>query len=90
MEATTSANAQRPNHSVRSSRPIRITDGDEHEFIEAVAEYKRRSGRLFPTCSELLEVIQSLGYAKRIWKPVESWPEAFDPPSIVSVDEPIR
>ncbi len=28
--------------------------------------YKRRSGRMFPTCSEVLEVIRSLGYAKQV------------------------
>jgi hypothetical protein len=26
--------------------------------------YKRSSGRMFPTCSEILEVIKSLGYAQ--------------------------
>lgn len=37
---------------------------DEVEFMNALDEYKRRSGRMFPTCSEVLEVIRSLGYAK--------------------------
>ena len=37
---------------------------DEIEFMNALEIYKRRSGRMFPTCSEVLEVIQSLGYAK--------------------------
>jgi hypothetical protein len=36
----------------------------EVEFMNALDEYKRRSGRMFPTCSEVLEVIRSLGYAK--------------------------
>ena len=36
----------------------------ELEFMAAMQEYKRRSGRAFPTWSEVLEVIQSLGYAK--------------------------
>ena len=27
-------------------------------------EYKRTSGRMFPTCSEVLEVIRGLGYVK--------------------------
>ena len=37
---------------------------DEVEFMNALDEYKRRNGRMFPTCSEILEVIRSLGYAK--------------------------
>lgn len=37
---------------------------DEIEFMRAMDEYKRRSGRMFPTCSEILEVIRSLGYTK--------------------------
>jgi hypothetical protein len=39
---------------------------DEIEFMSAMDEYKRRSGRMFPTCSEVLEVVKSLGYAKPI------------------------
>ena len=38
---------------------------DEIEFMGALDEYKRRSGRMFPTCSEVLEVIRGLGYEKR-------------------------
>jgi hypothetical protein len=37
---------------------------DEIEFMGAMDEYKRRNGRMFPTCSEVLEVVKSLGYAK--------------------------
>lgn len=37
---------------------------EEVEFMRALDEYKRKSGRMFPTCSELLEVVKSLGYAK--------------------------
>jgi hypothetical protein len=36
----------------------------EVEFMNALDDYKRNSGRMFPTCSEVLEVIQSLGYVK--------------------------
>jgi hypothetical protein len=39
------------------------TDG-EVEFMNAIDEYKRKSGRMFPTCSEVLEVVRSLGYVK--------------------------
>ena len=37
---------------------------DELEFMRALDEYKRNSRRMFPTCSEVLEVIRSLGYVK--------------------------
>ena len=37
---------------------------DEVEFMHALDRYKCASGRMFPTCSEVLEVIRSLGYAK--------------------------
>jgi hypothetical protein len=38
---------------------------DELEFMTALDQYKRRSGRMFPTCSEVLEVLRGLGYVKR-------------------------
>ena len=37
---------------------------EEIEFMSAMDDYKRTSGRMFPTCSEVLEVIQKLGYEK--------------------------
>jgi hypothetical protein len=37
---------------------------DEIEFMNAMDEYKRISGRMFPTCSEVLEVVRKLGYEK--------------------------
>lgn len=37
---------------------------EEIEFMSALDEYKRTSGRMFPTCSEILEVIRDLGYQK--------------------------
>ena len=30
----------------------------------AMSEYKQKSGRMFPTWSEVLEVLRSLGYEK--------------------------
>jgi hypothetical protein len=38
---------------------------DEVEFMNALDAYKRQSGRMFPTCSEILEVIRGLGYTKQ-------------------------
>ena len=37
---------------------------DEVEFMQALERYKRTSGRMFPTCSEVLEVVRSLGYVR--------------------------
>ena len=39
-------------------------NNDEIEFMRAMDDYKRAAGRMFPTCSEVLEVIRSLGYFK--------------------------
>ena len=36
----------------------------EIEFMQAMDEYKRASGRMFPTCSEILEVLSNMGYRK--------------------------
>ena len=36
----------------------------ELEFMKAMDRYKRESGRAFPTWSEVLEVLRSLGYRK--------------------------
>lgn len=37
-------------------------NASEIEFMQAMDDYKRASGRMFPTCSEILEVIIHLGY----------------------------
>jgi hypothetical protein len=34
------------------------------EFMQAIQVYKQKSGRMFPTWSEVLEVLRSLGYQK--------------------------
>jgi hypothetical protein len=36
----------------------------EMEFMQAMQDYKYKSGRMFPTWSEVLEVLKSLGYEK--------------------------
>jgi hypothetical protein len=62
------------------ARPCLVTPEDEIEFRRAMEDYKCQSGRQFPTWSEILEVLQGLGYAKRIWRPIEqdasSWPDS--------------
>jgi hypothetical protein len=37
---------------------------EEVEFMQALDQYKRDSGRMFPTCSEILEVLRKIGYVK--------------------------
>jgi hypothetical protein len=37
---------------------------EQVEFMKAMDLYKRRSGRQFPTWSEVLEVLENLGYRK--------------------------
>lgn len=37
---------------------------EEIDFMRALDAYKRSSGRAFPTCSEILEVIRGLGYRR--------------------------
>ena len=39
-------------------------NNEEIKFMQALDAYKRSSGRMFPTCSEILEVIRDLGYVK--------------------------
>ncbi len=36
----------------------------EMEFMKAMNDYKQRSGRMFPTWSEVLEVLGGLGYQR--------------------------
>ncbi len=36
----------------------------ELEFMLAMNDYKQKSGRMFPTWSEVLEVLRGLGYEK--------------------------
>ncbi len=54
-------------------RPIHVTVEDEIEFQVAMEAYKQQSGRNFPTWSEILDLLRSLGYSKRIWKPFGTW-----------------
>jgi hypothetical protein len=44
--------------------PERDNAAAEMELIRAMQDSKQRSGRMFPTWSEVLEVLKSLGYQK--------------------------
>jgi hypothetical protein len=50
----------------------------EVEFMHALDAYKRRSGRMFPTCSEMLEVLLGLGYRK-VAAPCENYSGEVSP-----------
>ncbi len=54
---------------------------DEVEFMKALEQYKRSSGRMFPTCSEILEVIRALGYVRPETNSIEPTPTSAEPQS---------
>jgi hypothetical protein len=66
-QATRAANARQVSGRRRFVDPTtceREYTKAEMEFMEAMHEYKQTSGRMFPTWSEVLEVLKSLGYEK--------------------------
>jgi hypothetical protein len=66
-QATRAANARQKSGRRRFVDPTtseRDYTQAETEFMLAMNDYKRRSGRMFPTWSEVLEVLRSLGYEK--------------------------
>jgi hypothetical protein len=68
-QATRAANARQQSGRRRFVDPTtseRAYTEAEMEFMLAMNEYKRRSGRMFPTWSEVLEVLRDLGYVKAI------------------------
>lgn len=50
----------------------------EVEFMRAMDDYKRKSGRPFPTWSEVLEVMMSLGYRKVAEPTTMEWRSSGD------------
>jgi hypothetical protein len=54
---------------------------EEIEFMHALDNYKRANGRMFPTCSEILEVIRNLGYAKPVPQPTDGVGTSAEPSS---------
>ena len=66
-QATRAANARQVSGRRRFVDPTtceRDYTNAEMEFMQAMHEYKISSGRMFPTWSEVLEVLKSLGYEK--------------------------
>ena len=54
----------------------------EMEFMMAMNEYKHSSGRMFPTWSEVLEVLRGLGYEKVNEEQVRAVALDADPPPV--------
>ena len=66
-QATRAANARQMSGRRRFVDPTtceREYTKAELQFMEAMHAYKQSSGRMFPTWSEVLEVLQGLGYQK--------------------------
>ena len=67
-EALDSSDTKTPRRKKQRRRHIDPTtcerdyNDKEIEFMRAMDDYKHASGRMFPTCSEVLEVIRGLGY----------------------------
>lgn len=61
--ATSRRNHQRRRH-IDPTTCERDYSDREVEFMKAMDEYKQNSGRMFPTCSEVLEVLGGLGYVR--------------------------
>jgi len=57
-------------------------NNEEIEFMHALDAYKRAAGRMFPTCSEILEVVRELGYRRLTPEEIAK----LDPPALASED----
>jgi hypothetical protein len=73
IDARASEQAARANVARQASGRRRMIDpttcdrdysAEELQFMRAMQEYKKSSGRMFPTWSETLEVLRGLGYEK--------------------------
>jgi hypothetical protein len=49
---------------IAPATPPHVCSSAELEFMQAIRAYKQASGRMFPTWSEVLEVLVALGYQK--------------------------
>jgi hypothetical protein len=61
-------------------------NNDEIEFMQALDAYKRANGRMFPTCSEILEVIRALGYVRTTPPAADGAPAPSAPASTALVE----
>jgi hypothetical protein len=81
INAVTTAQAKRAAEARHASRRRKLVDPTtcerdyadaEIEFMNAMQAYKSQSGRMFPTWSEILEVLRGLGYAKSSRTPMDA------------------
>jgi hypothetical protein len=87
-QATRAANARQVSGRRRFVDPTtceREYSKAELEFMQAMHEYKQKSGRMFPTWSEVLEVLRSLGYEK-----LSRTPSAAGVPAPAPVAKPAK
>jgi hypothetical protein len=80
-QATRAANARQVSGRRRFVDPTtceRQYSSAEMEFMQAMHEYKQSSGRMFPTWSEVLEVLRGLGYEKPNCTSVPTGPAQAD------------
>ena len=59
---------------------------DELDFMRAMDDYKCSSGRMFPTCSEVLEVLRSMGYVRLTAEQRELLGDTLEPACETYVD----
>ena len=64
LRAATARNASGRRRFVDPTTCDRDYTQAEREFMQAMHAYKQSSGRMFPTWSEVLEVLRDLGYEK--------------------------
>ena len=66
IRATTARNQSGRRRLVDPTTCDRDYSAAEMEFMQAIQTYKQKSGRMFPTWSEVLEVLRGLGYEKEV------------------------
>ena len=59
-----SKKAQSPEDVVRGWQEEERENLENLEFIQAIDRFKRRSGKSFPTWTEVLQILRDLGYRK--------------------------
>lgn len=60
---------------------------DELEFMRAMDDYKRSSGRMFPTCSEVLEVVRGMGYVRLTPEQLDVLGDSLQPATTAGVPQ---
>ena len=66
IRATTARNQSGRRRLIDPTTCDRDYSAAEMEFMQAIQTYKQNSGRMFPTWSEVLEVLRGLGYEKDV------------------------